>query len=54
MKLKHTKKMNWKNGLLILSGILLIFMSILILIKYKLDPIDQNLIIHEQAINLTS
>lgn len=36
------------------SGLLLTIMSWFILKHYRIDPIDQNLILNEQAINLTA
>lgn len=49
---------NWSvlkdEYLYIISGLLLIVMAGVLLKYYRLDPIDQGLIINEQAINLTS
>jgi hypothetical protein len=43
-----------KNLLLMISGFVLCASSLLIYKFYKFDPIDANLLINEQAINLTT
>lgn len=43
-----------KNYLIAVSGLLLCISSVLIYKFYKFDPIDANLLINEQAINLTT
>ena len=45
---------NYKNALLIISGISLCLISYLIYKIYTLDPIDAGFLVNEQAINLTS
>ena len=43
-----------KEILILGSGVLLLGCAVLVYKFYRLDPIDQELIINEQAINLTS
>ncbi len=40
--------------LYVISGILMVMLSVLFLRFYRIDPNDWGLIINEQAINLTS
>ena len=40
--------------LYVVSGILMVILSVLLLMYYRIDPNDWGLIINEQAINLTS
>jgi hypothetical protein len=43
-----------KEILILASGVCLLGCAVLVYKFYRLDPIDQELIINEQAINLTS
>ena len=38
----------------IISGVAMVIMSALIFKYYRIDPIDSNLLLNEQAINMTS
>jgi hypothetical protein len=51
---KDNQSIDYKNILIAVSGGLLLVSCYFIYYHYKLDPIDAELIINEQAINLTS